>query len=151
MTVHAHQHPPGADAAPAAARLKGHNAAGQRTPVADIPAVRPGWFRPALAGGFVVLALVVTGTVPLSTVLYVGLFGGMILMHLGGHGSHGSEGSHKGQGAGTTSDSEGLSHRSHRSQPGRPASDGAPTGRASIHSNRNEPHDHDQPSSRGCH
>lgn len=34
MTVHAHQHPAGADAAPAAAQLKVHEAAGQRTPLA---------------------------------------------------------------------------------------------------------------------
>ncbi len=36
--------------------------------------------------------LVLTDVVSLSTVLYAGAFGGMMLMHLGGHGSHGGHG-----------------------------------------------------------
>ncbi len=53
---------------------------------------RPRWVAPALAIGAVVVALVVAGVVPLSTALYGGLFGGMMLMHLGGHGGHGDHG-----------------------------------------------------------
>lgn len=42
----------------------------------------------ALVAGLLVLA----GVVSPSTVLYAGAFGGMMLMHLGGHGSHGGHG-----------------------------------------------------------
>jgi hypothetical protein len=50
------------------------------------------WLVPGLAIGIVAAALLVTGTVSFSTVLYAGLFGGMLLMHLGGHGMHGGHG-----------------------------------------------------------
>ena len=56
-----------------------------------VPA-HPRWLLPVLAAGIVALALVVTGVLSASTVLYAGLFGGMLLMHLGGHGGHGGHG-----------------------------------------------------------
>lgn len=49
---------------------------------------RPRWLFPALATGAVAIALVVAGILPLGTALYAGAFGGMMLMHLGGHGGH---------------------------------------------------------------
>lgn len=50
---------------------------------------RPRWLLPGLAVGIVASALVVAGVLSLSTVLYAGMFGGMLVMHLGGHGGHG--------------------------------------------------------------
>lgn len=61
---------------------------------------RPCWLVPAIIIATVAGGLVVAGVVPLSTVLSAGLFGGMILMHLGGHGSHGSHGGHAAHGSG---------------------------------------------------
>ena len=57
---------------------------------------RPRWLLPALAGGLVVAVLFAFGVVSPSAVLYGGLFGGMLLMHFGGHGHH------HGHGGGTT-------------------------------------------------
>lgn len=53
---------------------------------------RPRWLLPALAAGLVAAALYFAGLVPLSTLLYAGMAGGMLLMHLGGHGMHGGHG-----------------------------------------------------------
>lgn len=53
---------------------------------------RPRWLVPALVAGIVIATLVAAGFLSLSTVLYAGLFGGMILMHVGGHGGHGGHG-----------------------------------------------------------
>jgi hypothetical protein len=44
---------------------------------------------PGLVVGVVAVALVVAGVLSASSVLYAGLIGGMLLMHLGGHGGHG--------------------------------------------------------------
>lgn len=60
---------------------------------------RPRWLVPGLLVLVVVGALVVAGVVEPSTVLYAGLFGGMILMHVGGHG-HGGHGGHGAGGPG---------------------------------------------------
>ena len=60
---------------------------------------RPRWLMPALAVGAVAIALVVAGILPLSAALYGGAFGGMMLMHLGGHGAHGGGGGHAAHGA----------------------------------------------------
>lgn len=123
---------------------------------APLGTTRPRWLLPGLVVGIVLAGLVLAGAVSLSLVVYAGLFGGMILMHLGGHGGHGSHGSHggpethQGHEGGTTPDAEDLSRRSDRSQPGRPGSDEAPD-RASINPNGNERHDHDQYGSHGCH
>ncbi len=62
-----------------------------------IRASRPRWLLPGLAVGLVAASLVVGGFLSLSTVLYFGFFGGMILMHVGGHGGHGGHASHGGQ------------------------------------------------------
>lgn len=50
---------------------------------------RSRWLVPGVAIATLMGALVVTGVLSVSTVLYIGLFGGMMLMHLGGHGMHG--------------------------------------------------------------
>lgn len=56
---------------------------------------RPRWLLPVLLAAAVGLGLAILGIVPISTLLSVGLFGGMILMHLGGHGSHGGHSGHE--------------------------------------------------------
>jgi hypothetical protein len=84
MTAHAHgpsMHPVD-DAVDAPTGAKG--AGGTST--------RPRWLLPGLVVGVVVAGLVVAGVVSLSTALSAGLFGGMLLMHLGGHGMHGGHG-----------------------------------------------------------
>jgi len=58
---------------------------------------RPRWLVPGLLVALVVAGLVVAGVLPFSAVLYGGLFGGMVLMHAGGHG-HGGHGGHGGGG-----------------------------------------------------
>lgn len=69
---------------------------------------RPWWLWPAVAAALVAGGLVLAGILSLSAVLYAGLFGGMLLMHTGGHGGHGSHGgdarqanSHGGHSSGT--------------------------------------------------
>lgn len=52
---------------------------------------RPRWLGPLAVAVVIAAVLVLAGVVALSTVFYAGLFGGMILMHLGGHG-HGGHG-----------------------------------------------------------
>ncbi len=49
----------------------------------------PRWLLPGLAIAIVGAGLVLAGVVSISTVLFLGFFGGMILMHTGGHGAHG--------------------------------------------------------------
>ncbi len=78
---------------------------------------------PGIVGAIVVVGLVVAGVASLSTVLYVAFFGGMILMHVGGHGhrGHGAGGiDHGGRGDATpavwTDGADDLSSRSSRSQ-----------------------------------
>lgn len=63
-----------------------------RTGTAGSPPVgrsRPRWLLLVVIVVAVVGSLVLTGVVSASTVLSVGLIGGMLLMHLGGHGGHG--------------------------------------------------------------
>jgi hypothetical protein len=50
------------------------------------------WLVPGTIAIVAAAGLVVAGVVPLGTVISVGLFGGMMLMHLGGHGMHGGHG-----------------------------------------------------------
>ena len=84
MTTHVHDPSTGADKpGPGNATATGRPGAAFR---------RPAWLLPALAIGVVGIGLVVAGVASLTTVLYVGAFGGMLLMHLGGHG-HGGHGS----------------------------------------------------------
>jgi hypothetical protein len=97
----------------------------RRTPAG----ARPRWLLPGMVSGLVAAALVVAGVVPLSTVLYVGMFGGMLLMHLGGHGGHGrAPGGHDGHGG--------------ADEPG---------DRAAPAEDQGEIDQQDQPGSRGCH
>ena len=89
-----------------------HDSSTRRTDEADgaAPAVRangsnrPRWLLPAIAGGLVVAVLVAYGVLSPSAVLYGGLFGGMLLMHVGGHGNHGGH-------AGGTTTGTGDIHR----------------------------------------
>ena len=114
---------------------------------------QPRWLWPAVAAGIVVTGLVISGVLSLSAVLYIGLFGGMLLMH-GGHGGHGGSGGHGGHedhGGGTTSDTEALSHRSVGSQPEQSGSAAGLDGRAMNDPKASETDDHDQHSSHGCH
>ena len=60
---------------------------------------RPRWLLPALAIGGVAAILVLAGVVSFGTVFSVGLVGGMLVMHLGGHG-HGGHGGRNRSGAG---------------------------------------------------
>ena len=92
MTVHVHDHQ-GPDTPAPAARTR----------------PRPRWLVPTLVVAMVAGGLVLAGVLPLSTVLYGALFGGMILMHVGGHGGHGGNGGHgghAGHGGGETGDTE---------------------------------------------
>ena len=56
---------------------------------------RPRWLLPVLLGAALGLGLAIFGIVPISTLLYAAVFGGMILMHVGGHGSHGGHSGHE--------------------------------------------------------
>ncbi len=112
MTTHVHDPSIDGDAHPS--RSAGTD------PPQSVPA-RPRWLLPGLAAALVAAGLLAAGVVSLSTIIYVGVFGGMLLMHLGGHG-HGGHGGggHAGHGA---RDSQAISHdqdlsgRSDGSQP----------------------------------
>lgn len=99
-------------------------------------ASRPWWMMPALAAVLVVGGLVAAGILSLSTVLYVGLFGGMMLMHVGGHGMHGGHG--------------GGGHAGHASRTADAQGDERPSGHGTG-GNGEEDHDHAQHTSHGCH
>lgn len=87
MTTHAHD--PSAHLA--------HRVDGPPPSAPSAPAsARPRWLLPAIIVAIVALALVVFGIISPSTVVYAGLAGGMLLMHLGGHGGHGGAGGHAG-------------------------------------------------------
>lgn len=117
----------------------------------------PRWLLPAVVGAIVAGALLVAGVVSLSTLLYAGLFGGMILMHVGGHG-HG----HGGHGGGGSDDHAGLgdppngttganlSRHSPDTQDVASGSNEVPDERAAD-TNASETDRNDQHSSTGCH
>lgn len=119
---------------------------------------RSRWLLPGLLVALLVGGLVAAGVISLSTVIYAGLLGGMMLMHLGGHG-HGGHGGggHGGRGASgheghssATNDADDLSRRSSDSQPSTSGSaagldEGAPDDSATGEK------DHDQHSSHDCH
>ena len=117
---------------------------------------RPRWLLPGLLVATIVGGLVVVGVISFSTVLYAGLFGGMILMHTGGHG-HGGHGggSDVGRGHGLhgdgTDDADDLSHRSSGAQPGESGSAAGLDQRARSNSTTGETDDHEQHRSHGCH
>ena len=109
---------------------------------------QPRWLWPAVAAGIVVTGLVIAGVLSLSLVLYIGFFGGMLLMHGGGHGGHSS---HEDHGGGPTSDTEALSQRSPGSQSEQPSSAARLDNRATNDPKASETVDHDQHTSHGCH
>ena len=119
---------------------------------------RPRWLLPGLLVATIVGGLVVVGVISFSTVLYAGLFGGMILMHAGGHG-HGGHGGRVGGDAsrghslhGDGSDAaDDLSRRSSGAQP--PDSDSANglDRRVVSIAATSETDDHDQHRSHACH
>jgi hypothetical protein len=53
-------------------------------------AVRPSWLLPVLTVGTIGIGLVLAGVISATTLVYVGVIGGMLFMHLGhaGHGAH---------------------------------------------------------------
>lgn len=111
----------------------------------------PQWLLPGLLLCIAAAGLVVTGVLSLSTVLYAGLFGGMILMHLGGHGGHGSgHGVHGGQRNDPRNDVESLSVHSSGPQVAGSDSKSELDDRASTDRHRNETDHHDKHSSHGC-
>ena len=109
---------------------------------------RPRWLLPALVGGVAVAVLVAYGVLPLSAVLYGGLFGGMLLMHVGGHGGHGGHGGPEG---GTPTATEDLRGPSGGSSPDRTGFDAGPDQSATNEPNRSETHADAQRNSHGCH
>lgn len=119
------------------------------------PLTRPRWLLPAVAAALVAGGLVLAGVLPLSTVLYAGVFGGMLLMHMGGHGGHGGHGGGSGQGGGHAGHSSGtgdqdLNRRSSGSQSAGPGSNARPDDRAADDTTTTEARN-DQHSSHGCH
>lgn len=126
--------------------------------VPSIAATRPRWLLPGILVALVAGGLVVAGVVSLSAVLYAGLFGGMILMHMGGHGhgGHGGAGHAGGGHAGGghvdgADEPEDLSRRSSGAQPAEPGFAAGLDQRARDDSTTSETEDHDQHSSHGCH
>lgn len=148
MTAHSH------DPAAHANGPRPGPVAGRRTAPT---ATRPWWLLPGLAAGIIVGALVVLGALPFSTVVYAGLIGGMLLMHLGGHsghGGHGGRGGHGGHdahGAGTAPEGRDLSTDSSDTQLRQSGSADELDDRALTDRNRNENDDHDKRASHGCH
>jgi hypothetical protein len=114
---------------------------------------RPRWLLPGIAVGVVVAGLVVAGVVSLSTALSGGLFAGMLLMHLGGHGMHGGHGGggHDGHADGGSPEGRASSEPQRMSQPDEPGPaqetrhEGPDDGRGV------EGHQDDQRGSHGCH
>lgn len=56
------------------------------------PRSRPRWLIPSLVVVIAGAGLLLAGVISVSTAVSVGLIGGMLLMHLGGHGGHGAHG-----------------------------------------------------------
>ncbi len=69
---------------------------------------RPRWMYPALAVAAIAAALLYLGIVTPSTLLSIGLFGGMIGMHLFGHGGHGGHQAHGGEDVASESQATGA-------------------------------------------
>ena len=109
---------------------------------------RPRWLLPAVVGAIGVIVLVWYGILSPSAVLSGGLIGGMLLMHVGGHGGHAGKGDH-GDGAQTGPQAV----RGASDDPGRDRTDSAAVpGRSTTNdSNRSETHDDGQGGSHGCH
>ena len=118
--------------------------AGKDQPTSSLPR----WLVPGLLVALVAGVLVAAGVVPLSVVFYAAVFGGMILMHAGGHGGHG--GGHGGHGNRTTS-AEDLSQHSSDSQSLPPGSATGLEDRAIADPARDHTDDHDQRNTPSCH
>lgn len=120
-----------------------------------ITASRPRWLVPGLVIAVIVGGLVLAGVVSLSTVLYAGLFGGMMLMHMGGHGHGGHGGGGPGRGHSLHGDgadgAEDLSRRSSGAQPGESGSTTGLDRRVPDDSTTSETEDDDQHRAHGCH
>ena len=115
---------------------------------------RPRWLMPGIAVGVVVAGLVLAGVISLSTALYGAMFGGMLLMHLGGHGMHGAHGGggHGGHRSGGSSGGRASSEPQRMSQPDEPGSAADESGdRGPDDGPGIEAPQHDQRGSHGCH
>lgn len=134
-----------------AAHYAGARAGTASSDPGPVLAARPRWLLPGLLITLVAGGLVLTGVMSLSAVLYAGLFGGMILMHTGGHGhgGHGSAG-HAAHGD-ETGHREDLSEGSSDAQPRGSGSGAGLEERATTDSTTSETNNHDQHSSHGCH
>ncbi|MEO8463010.1 MAG: DUF6703 family protein [Chloroflexota bacterium] len=145
MTAHAHD----------PVHLEANTERGSATVPTVAPAVRPRWLLPVALGAIVVVGLVAGGFLSLSTVLYAGLIGGMLLMHVGGHGQgsrgHGGHGHADGEGGGSGSTSEDLSGGSSNAQQEKAGSVGGFDGRATNETMENGNDDRDRRSSSSCH
>ena len=121
----------------------------------SIASARPRWLLPAVGAALVAGALVVAGVVSLSTVLYAGLFGGMILMHMGGHGhgGHGGGGGGDARHGGPASETHdaSLTRRSSGAQATETGWSEAPDEPAADDTTKSETDRHDQHRSHGCH
>jgi len=134
--------------------------AGDSAPPArgSMPLTQRRWFVPGLVGAAVIGGLVVAGVLSLEAVLYIGLFGGMLLMHAGGHGhgghggghggSHG--GSHAGHGSGGDSMTKNLRSDSSDAQPDAAGSETRLGSRAGDDSMEDRTNNDDQHTSHGC-
>lgn len=109
---------------------------------------RPRWLMPGIAAGVGVAGLVLAGVVPFSTALYAAMFGGMLVMHLGGHGMHGG---HAGHANGGSSARPAPSKPQPGSRAGGPGSSGEAGDEAPDEGRGDEAQRHDQRGSRGCH
>lgn len=106
---------------------------------------RSRWLVPGLAIVIAAAALVLGGVLSFSTVLYAGLFGGMLLMHTGRHGGHaGHGGGHQSRGGGTAGDAEDLRQPSSGAQSAASVSGGGLDDLAQNDRSGSETHDHDQ-------
>ena len=146
MTAHVHD--------PAAHRGGTHDES-VRTGGGPMTASRPKWLLPGLVIAVIVGGLVVAGVVSLSTVLYAGLFGGMILMHVGGHGHGGHGGGQGGRGHGLhgdgADDAEDLSRRSSGAHVAGSGSAAGLDQRVRDDTTTSETDNHDQHRAHGCH
>lgn len=153
MTAHVHDPATHGGGAPAP----------RATGVPQTTAARPRWLLPGVLVALVAGALVVAGVVSLSTVVYAGLFGGMILMHVGGHGHGGHGGAGRGDGGHAGGGNAGGGHGAGADEPGdlsrrssgaQLSGSGSAAGlddRATNEPTTSETEDHDQHTSHGCH
>lgn len=130
--------------------MTAHDHAAQPTPVeARVAASRPRWLVPGLLVALAIGGLVAGGVVSPSAVLYAGLFGGMILMHLGGHG-HAHGGHRLAAGSAATGDADVPGGRS--SGPGAFGPGLAPRlEEAGDEARTSETERHDHRPAHGCH